>query len=64
MQEETVFGNVLLLGQTSVQDHPKVLSGVFRYELSAHKGEAWSEQSRRHLPTAKDRTFSLAWVQQ
>jgi len=58
------FGNGFVIGQVSVQSHPKIFSGVFRYEISSHKGEARSNQSRMHLPAAKHNKFSFAWVKQ
>ena len=56
--------NVFIIGQVLVQNHPKIFSGVLRYELSSHEGEAGSIQSGMHLPAAKHHEFSFAWVQQ
>ena len=39
MQEGGSFGNMLVIGQ-GIQNHPKVFSGVLRYEFSYHIGEA------------------------
>ena len=59
------FGNVFVIGQVGVQNHPKVLSGVLREEFSSLKSETGSDQSRKHsVPAAKHSKISFAWVQQ
>ena len=38
------YCNVFVIGQISVQNHPKIFSGVFRSEFSSHKAEVRSDQ--------------------
>ena len=52
MQEDIVLVNVFIIGQVSIQNHPKVFSSVFRYEVSSHKGKVRSDQSRMPLLAA------------
>ena len=53
------FGNAFVTGYVSIQNHPKIVSGVFQYEFSSHESEAGSDPRLwKRRPAIKNNSFA------